>query len=178
MKVYMVRHGQTDYNLNNLLQGKSNIPLNSKGIEQANILKEKIKNLKIEHIYSSSLDRAVTTANIINSEFNLPINIENDLVERSFGILEGVEGSQYDIDLFWDYECDYKYKDVESVKEFLERINNFYERLYKKHKDENILIVAHNGVNIATYCYFNGIPEDNDLLKIKLDNCECAEYEK
>lgn len=178
MNIYLVRHGETDYNVNNLLQGASDISLNTNGIKQAHILKEKIKNLKFDFIYSSPLQRALTTANILNLELNLPIYTDNNLKERSFGCLEGINGKDYDIKLFWDYNKNYKYKNVETIQDFFKRVHFFLDDIYIKYPDKNILIVTHNGVNIATNCYFNGLHSNINLLDIKLDNCDYRKYTK
>lgn len=78
MKIYFVRHGQTDWNIQHRLQGSADIPLNKTGINQAQILKEKINNLDIDFIISSPLKRAVDTANIINSDKHLPLSIPSN----------------------------------------------------------------------------------------------------
>ena len=178
MKIYFVRHGQTDWNIQHRLQGSADIPLNKTGINQAKILKEKINNLDIDFIISSPLKRALDTANIINSDKHLPLSIDSALIERSFGVLEGVNGNDYDKYLFWDYEKNYEYKNVEKVQDFLKRVATFLDNLYAKYPDKNILLVSHNGVNIAASCYFNGFPSNKDLLSIKLDNCNYEIYEK
>ena len=178
MNIYLVRHGETDYNINNLLQGTSDISLNNTGIKQAHILKEQIKDLKFDFIYSSPLQRALTTAKILNSELNLPIYVHDNLKERSFGCLEGINGKDYDIKLFWDYNKNYKYKDVETIQDFFKRVHSFLDDISSKYGDKNILIVTHNGVNIATNCYFHGMHSNINLLDIKLNNCEFQMYTK
>ena len=178
MKIYFVRHGQTDWNIQNRLQGSADIPLNETGLKQANVLREKINSLDLDFIIASPLSRALTTAQIVNSDRHLPLYTDSALVERSFGVLEGINGKDYDKNLFWDYKRNYKYENVESIQDFLRRIATFLDALYSKYPDKNILLVSHNGVNIATSCYFNGLPKNNDLLSIKLDNCEYREYDK
>ena len=54
---------------------------------------------------------------------------------------------------------------------------NFLDRIKDEYEDKRILIVAHGGISIPVYCYFNGIPNDDNLLKLVLENCEIAKYE-
>lgn len=177
MKLYFARHGQTNWNIQNRLQGSSDIPLNETGIQQAHTLADKLKNVEIDLIISSPLSRALDTANIVNSQKQIQLITNNSLVERNFGCLEGIKGYEYDRDLYWDYNKDYKYKDVESIQSFFTRVHTYIDNLIKQYPNKNILLVSHNGVYIATECYFNGLPANNNLLNLKLDNCSYAEYD-
>ncbi len=174
MKVYIVRHGQTDSNLAgvyNLLEED----LNENGINQAKALSEKIKDLDYEVIYCSPLKRTIHTANIINRH-NKEIIFDERLVERKHGKLAGMPWTTVDREKHWNYYNKEKYADEESVPELFERVNGFIEEL--KYKDyKSILIVAHSGVSKAFYGYFNGIPDDGEFLKLGLKNGEFAEYE-
>jgi broad specificity phosphatase PhoE len=70
--IYFVRHGETEYNVLNLMQGHMDIPLNENGINQAKIAREELKDLKIDEIYSSPLIRAYKTAEIIKKSKFVP----------------------------------------------------------------------------------------------------------
>ena len=107
----------------------------------------------------------------------VPLDINEGLLERSFGILEGIKGTEYNQKLYWDYGKNYRYKDVEPIQEFLDRVYAYLDKLIDENKSSNVLIITHNGVNIATNCYFNGLPKDKNLLGIQLDNCSYAEYD-
>lgn len=86
---YFIRHGQTDWNLNNILMGQTDIPLNQTGIWQAKQLQQKLKNLNFDTIFSSPLLRASETATIINETSKLPVILKDGLMERCRGIYEG-----------------------------------------------------------------------------------------
>ena len=177
MNIYFVRHGQTDWNIQNRLQGSSDIPLNSTGIKQAHILADKLRSTHFDYIISSPLNRALNTANIINEHRDIPLITDTSLLERSFGCLEGVKGDEYDKNLFWDYSKNYQYKDVEPIQYFFVIIHRYLDSLIKTYPEKTLLLVSHNGVNIATNCYFNGFPNDMNLLNIKLDNCSFENYD-
>lgn len=85
MKLYVIRHGQTDWNVAGKCQGMSDIELNETGIEQAKKVKEQIKKYNINLIISSPLKRAKKTAEIINEAINCPIEYDNRVIERGFG---------------------------------------------------------------------------------------------
>jgi len=86
---YYIRHGQTDWNVERRLQGSIDIPLNDTGISQAHSAKEILRGLPITHIYSSTLQRARGTADIVNEGLNLPVMGMDMLQEVNFGVLEG-----------------------------------------------------------------------------------------
>src|SRR5699024_12807412 len=87
-KIYLVRHGETDWNIKGIIQGQTNIPLNKTGERQARECGEHFKNKPIDAIVSSPLMRAKKTTQIINQTLNLPIIYEDRLKERYFGIAE------------------------------------------------------------------------------------------
>ena len=84
--IYIVRHGQTDWNLEGRYAGRIDISLNDKGIEQANIIKEELKDVKFDKVFSSPLIRAYETAQII---CNNKIIKDDRIIERCNGDLEG-----------------------------------------------------------------------------------------
>lgn len=86
---YYIRHGQTDWNVESRFQGSMDVPLNETGIAQAHAAKDMVRGLPITDIYSSTLQRARVTADIVNEELNLPITGMDSLQECNFGVLEG-----------------------------------------------------------------------------------------
>jgi broad specificity phosphatase PhoE len=91
MKLYIVRHGQTDYNLNDLLQGWTDNPLNQEGLKQAEEISKILKNYKIEVIFSSDLKRAIQTAQIIQeaNPHKPGLTIDSRIREQFMGDWEG-----------------------------------------------------------------------------------------
>lgn len=66
---------------------------------------------------------------------------------------------------------------AENIRDFFKRVYSFLDKIKEKYRDKNILIVTHGSIGIPIYCYFNGIPEDDNLLKYVLKNCDIAIYE-
>src|SRR5690625_4830440 len=88
-KIFMIRHGLTEYNKALRLQGSSDIPLNEAGLLQAKTASEFLKDEKFDVILSSPLSRAHATAEIINEHHDLKIHKMNELKEQYFGQFEG-----------------------------------------------------------------------------------------
>ena len=84
--IYIVRHGQTDYNVIGRYGGRIDVPLNEEGIKQAHELKEMLKNIKFDLVFSSPLKRAIKTAEIISDN---EIILDKRIIERDNGELEG-----------------------------------------------------------------------------------------
>ena len=89
MKIYFVRHGETIWNKEKKIQGRSDIPLNEYGKELGMITAEALKDIPFDVVYSSPLIRAKETAEILVKDRNLVIHEDNRLLEMSFGEGEG-----------------------------------------------------------------------------------------
>ena len=176
MEILITRHGQTDWNVQEKLQGKADIELNQTGIEQAKIAKNKLENEKIDLIICSPLKRAKQTAEIINEGRNIPLIIDDRIAERDFGEFEGKNKSEFSFEDFWSYKKAENYEKAEKIQDFFERIYNFLDDIKEKYKDKRILIVAHGDVSIPFRCYFEGIPDIENLTGLGLDNCEIGKY--
>ena len=140
--IYIIRHGETDWNVEGRYAGRMNIPLNKKGIEQARKLKEKFKNIKIDIVITSPLIRAIQTADeIVNNEKIIDYRI----IERSNGELEGKLKSEITWKIDFNNSNDKKYN-IESIDEFRKRIYDFLDEIKEKYKGKNVLIVTYAGV--------------------------------
>lgn len=89
MKFYLIRHGQTNWNIEGRIQGKTDIPLNETGLRQAELLAKGMRNRDIAAVYSSPLLRARQTAEILAREKALPVEEIPGLREVDFGLWEG-----------------------------------------------------------------------------------------
>lgn len=182
MKLYVIRHGQTDWNVAGKCQGMSDIELNETGIEQAKKVKEQIKKYNIDLIISSPLKRAKKTAEIINEAINCPIEYDNRVIERGFGNIEGTTEStrseifgDNNIDIINNYNVNYNEQNIEPVKDVCKRVWKLLDEI--KGKNQNVLIVTHGGTCRAIGAYFNGIDESGMLASAHINNCEIREYE-
>ena len=171
MKLYVVRHGQTDWNVQNLLQGSTDVSLNETGVTQAFETSKKLSSVHFDAIYCSPLKRTVDTANIINANKKLSIIKDNRLIEREFGDFEGTPGKKVDFKKFWNYERNAQYNGVEPIQDFFSRIRSFLQDILTAfgNTEKNILIVTHNGVNLAIDSILNGLPKN--IFSLNLAPC-------
>ena len=187
MNIWITRHGQTNWNTMKKLQGQTDIELNETGMKQAKVTANLVKNEKIDLIITSPLKRASETARIINESFNVPIIKDERLMERNFGKCEGTTKDDRkdlkriypEINDVWNYNKDINFNDMETMKEFCNRIYEFLDETIRKYKDKNILIVTHGGTSVVIKCYFMKYPLekliDRDTIK-GLENCEVINF--
>lgn len=90
MKIYMIRHGETDWNVIKRLQGRSDIPLNEAGRELAKRTGEAMRDIPFTRVYTSPLKRARETAEYIKGKRDIPVIIDERLIEMNFGEYEGL----------------------------------------------------------------------------------------
>lgn len=178
MAIYLIRHGETDFNVEKRLQGQINSALTEKGLTQCYEAKNNLKNINIDLIISSPLERTKKLAEIINGNRNIPLIYDNRIMERSYGDLEGCyeRDKEYNIFELWDIDINYSKNNVEPLTEFLKRISLFLKECERKYSDKNILLVTHSGNSIAANCFYNGIPVDKNFFKLGLKNCGIAKY--
>ena len=139
MLIYLVRHGQTDWNAVRRIQGRENIPLNEKGRQQAVKLAESFKDIMLDGIVSSPLDRAVETASVIASEKGLTVDIDKDLIERDYGDWSGHVIRQEDKkDLFRDIGVN----NMEPASEVEARMKGVMQRIAASGK-KSVLCISH-----------------------------------
>lgn len=171
--IYIIRHGQTDWNLEGRYQGRKDIELNEKGIEQAQKTKEKLQGVKFDKVFASPLKRALKTAKIITDE---QIILDNRLLERCSGELEGRLKTDCDKMVDFTDESASPYG-IEPLVQFRQRITDFLNDIVENYSNQNILIATHAGVSIYIRCYFEGEPKDGNYNSYKLKNCEVLQYD-
>ncbi len=180
MKLYIARHGLTDWNVQHKAQGRPDIPLNATGLKQAEALRDRIKDIKFDAVYASPLKRARETAEIA-TDGKYKIQFDDRLMERSFGDFEGkvvnswIEATGYDIG---DLKLNTNVGNIESVKDILVRTKAVLDDIKSKHSnDETILIVAHGQVARGLHHNIMGYTDDTDWWSVEYGNAEAREYD-
>lgn len=176
MKLYIVRHGQTDGNVNKIMDGIRDIDLNDDGIQQAKVTRDTLNGTKFDLVYCSPLSRTKHTMEIINTK-KVPVIFDDRVKERDCGEFTGKSFDSLDRDLYWNYFDKTIYKKAESMEHLFNRVYSFLDEIKEKYKDKTILLVTHSGITKVINCYFNGIPKDGNLQTLGLKNCEIKEYE-
>ena len=177
MNIFVVRHGQTEWNVMKKMQGSADIELNEKGLSQASDTANMLRDSSFDVIFCSPLKRAKQTAEIINDDRGLNIIFDERLRERNYGEFEGTSKSSFDYNEFWSYQKNMKYEKAENIQDFFERIYHFLDDITSKEYN-NILIVCHAGVEKAIECYFNGLMSDDKIGSFLPDNASVLKYKK
>ena len=156
MKLLLIRHGQTDWNLAQRFQGQSDIPLNETGKKQALALADRLADQPFDIVYSSDLQRAFETANIIAHTSNY--KPDPRLREVNFGNWEGltydeIKEKHPDTLSAWENNI---YKNSppngETLEQLSVRVQSMLDEFYANHIDQTVLIVAHGGVLQTLIC--------------------------
>lgn len=145
MKLYLVRHGETDANARGIVQGWLDTELNQKGIAQAT---EAAKNFNkpIDAIYASDLKRAKRTAQEFRAYYkDTPFFEDARLRERNFGDAAGTHRTEHDWEQFWSIEDRATIPNAEIINDFTARVVDFLNELKSK-PYKSVLIVTHGGV--------------------------------
>lgn len=141
---YFIRHGQTDWNQRHIYMGQRDIPLNAIGIKQAQEAADNLAHEAITHIFTSPLQRAQQTANIVNSTLNVNISVIDDFQECAWGLYEE---QPIQPELFETWTKGRVWEGVESFDVFAERVARGFQKTLKL--PGPVLIVAHTGTYVA-----------------------------
>lgn len=162
--VYAVRHGETEWNLIGRSQGHLDSPLTQRGIKQAQALARRLATEGIEVIYSSDLERASHTADIIATELNLPVHNDIRLRERHLGLLQGRTRAEFR-ERFSEVHAalisgdpDYVIPGGESARQRYDRCISCCTELVARHRGSRILLVMHGGLVMSLLYYTLHIP--------------------
>lgn len=176
--LYIMRHGSTDWNEMNRLQGQTDIPLNEKGRKMAESAREEYRSVHFDICYSSPLLRSKETADIITEGRGIPVLTDDRLKEMAFGVCEGIMDYRTDPDcpvakLFHDPQ---NYKDppegAESLDDLFTRTGSFLKEVIEPELDKgkDILIVGHGVMNMSIICQKRMIPRSR-FWDAGLDQC-------
>lgn len=183
MKLFLIRHGETDWNIKGKIQGNCDIELNDNGIKQAEELSNKIleDKYKFSKIYSSPQRRAVKTAEILSKVTNMEyISIEG-LKEINLGEWEGLSWAEVKEKYPKEYKEWYanrrytKPPKGESYQDMLQRVLISIYKIINENCDD-IVIVTHSAVIMCIQCYLTNTPFDK-MMKFKTDNASITEID-
>lgn len=150
MKIYVVRHGETEWNTIKKLQGWKNSELTKKGIRGAKLLKKRLEDVDFDFIYSSPQTRALETAEYIRKDDEKLIVLD-EIKEMGFGEWEGLEKERLEIEYrreyynFWNKPHLYQPSGGESFAELYSRIQIGLNKVIQN-GGENVLLVSHGVV--------------------------------
>ena len=157
MKLYIIRHGQTDWNRARKLQGRTDIQLNEYGRYVAELTREGLKEIPFDVAFTSPLSRAKETAEIILQDRKIPIIEEERIIEVNFGGYEGKDFRMEDENLQNFFARPELYRPVngsESMEAIIRRTGAFLNELFAdpKYQDSTILIATHGAALCGLLC--------------------------
>ena len=148
-EIILVRHGETDYNLNRIFQGSSNIPLNERGKKQAGYAWNALKDVRIDAAYASPLSRAFETCQIILGDRNIQPIPENGIREICVGKWEGVpiedlmKNYPEQFNLWMNCPSKFSVEGSESLKQVSDRAVKSFYRIAEENRGKRVLMVSH-----------------------------------
>jgi probable phosphoglycerate mutase len=185
-QILLIRHGETDWNVEKRLQGHLDIALNSEGKRQAHLLGRALLDEPLDRIVASDLQRALQTALAIAAPRGMTVEVAPGLRERSYGALEGLRHAEVcqtypDAYAAWrarDIDARYpsgRYK-AETLREFSERAIGAVTRLAITHHNKKIAVVTHGGVLDCIFRAAQGMdlaaPRNFDILNASINRIE------
>lgn len=177
MKLYLARHGETDLNIDERYQGRSDAPLNASGLAQAQTLAAALPD-DITRIVSSPLQRALQTAQTVAGSRGLAVEVLPALRERDFGVFEGLTADevaerfpalwQAGVMTAWDLPP----PEGESTREVVQRVGDALEELQSRHAGEVLLLCVHGFVIRALRYLLDGLSESEFFVAPRLGNAQ------
>jgi broad specificity phosphatase PhoE len=162
-QIYLVRHGQTAWNKEEIFRGRSDVPLNETGLREAELAAEFFRGLEIRAIYSSPLSRASQTAGKIAGVLSLEVEPLEGIVDMSFGVWEGrplreIKASDGDRYRQWQEEPHrLRLPGGETLDEVRKRSMAALEAVIRGHGEEAVVLVTHRVINKVILCAVLGL---------------------
>ncbi|MBW1981912.1 MAG: histidine phosphatase family protein [Deltaproteobacteria bacterium] len=166
-KLYLVRHGQTAWNKEEIFRGRADIPLDDTGKKEVHLAGEALKDEALHAVYSSPLSRSMETAENIAKFHDLSVTPLEAIIDISYGQWEGVSNQEVqkkypDLYKMWLEEPHkVRFPGGESLDEVRSRTMKAIEELLARHAEENIVLVAHRVPNKVICCALIGIDNSN-----------------
>ncbi|WP_034756780.1 histidine phosphatase family protein [Rossellomorea vietnamensis] len=165
LEIYLTRHGATEWNVENRLQGSLNSDLTESGVRNATALGRRLSDIEFTRIYVSPSKRALETAKLIISD-DSSFTIIEELNEISFGDWEGKTREEIELkgkeeyDNFWSrpHKYNHLHHNGESLEAFKQRVAVAMKRILSESPEGRILIVTHGVVIRALMAFFWNIP--------------------
>lgn len=152
--LYLMRHGETLFNERRKIQGWSDSPLTNKGIKQAEVARECLKDIQFDHYYSSTSERCCDTLEIV-TDYKVEYKRLKQLKERNFGTFEGEsEDLNPKRDGTFDYDDLFSHYGGEYLEDVVKRMSNTLKEIMDKEDHKNVLVVSHGG---ACYSFLSSV---------------------
>ena len=176
VKVMLVRHGETDWNREEIFRGRLDVELNENGREQARALAEATRTFHIDAIYSSPLSRSLETAKCVAEVHSLDVEIADGFTDLHYGEWQGMRHQEVkkrfpELYLVWQESPHLtQFPGGESLDDVLWRSFGDLEKIIAAHEDQTVLIASHRVVNKVLLCRVMGL-DNSHFWRIRQGNC-------
>lgn len=173
--IMLIRHGDTDWNVEEVFRGHADIELNNIGIKQVQLLARHLEYVPIDVVYSSPLKRALKTAQIIAASHHINVKTAQELIDFDYGEWQGMSHStvkeKYKIlyDEWLNNPHLVKTPKGESLGDVRRRAANLVDRIIAKHEG-TVALVSHRVIHKVIICALLGL-DNSHFWNIKLDTC-------
>ena len=175
-EIILIRHGETDWNREQVFRGRIDVALNEVGLTQARAVQESLKDTEIDAIYSSPLSRAFETARIIGEKRNGEVRVEEGFIDIDFGAWQGLSHQEVkegytDLYAAWLTQPQVvTFPDGESLKEVSRRSMEGLEEVIKNNPGKTLALVSHRVVLKVLLCTILGL-ELSHFWYLRQDTC-------
>jgi len=182
VKIILIRHGETDWNKQQIFRGRMDVALNEVGFAQARAVQEALKDVQIDGLYSSPLSRAFETAKILRERRTCEVEIEEGFIDINFGKWQGlshqkVKEEYKDLYEMWITKPQMvTFPEGESLEQVCRRSGDALEKVIKKYLGGTLAIVSHRVLNKVLLCTILGL-ELSHFWYIKQDTCAINRFE-
>ena len=180
LEIILVRHGETEWNVEEVFRGRIDIELNETGLKQAELLAKYLRDMKIDALYSSPLKRALKTAEAIASYHKLDVQIALGLIDFDYGEWQGlphqeVRNRYRELYAKWlKYPHQVKMVTGERLDEVRKRAMGVVEGVIAKHEG-SVVLVSHRVVNKVLICALLGL-DNSHFWNIRQDTCGITNF--
>jgi broad specificity phosphatase PhoE len=174
--VYLIRHGQTDWNKEEIFRGRADVPLNDHGRDEAWALSQYLEDISADACYSSPLERARETAEIIARPHSLEVEIDDGIIDVDYGEWQGFSAAKVRKNYAETYQRwlerphHIKFPGGESLSAVRKRALASLEVICAGHPDGIVFVVAHRVVTKVVMCAVLGLG-NAAFWRIRQDNC-------
>jgi len=179
-EILLVRHGETEWNADGIFRGRADVDLNEKGIVQAKLLGKYLSNSRLEAVYSSPLQRALLTAEVIAGKHSLDVWTEPALIDLDYGEWQGMSLTEVkkiykDLYIKWEKTPEsVKFPGGESLDDVKNRAAVTIKKIIRKHKG-SVVLVSHRVVNKVLICTMLGL-DISHFWKIRQETCGMSSF--
>lgn len=188
MKLYLVRHGETQWNREHILQGQLDSPLTQKGIGGAVKIRESLENIDFAKVYTSHQTRSMVTADIIlEGREDITYTVEPNIAEMAYGdwqgktmeeICDSPESEQRYLNYFENPEKFVPVEGGERFEDVIKRAEFFVDRLRSCHKSDDVILAVSHGVFIkALFVLIRNLPISQFWEKPFITNCSISIFD-